>query len=278
MINLLSELEQHLEAKPNQNPELLKLAAKEYLQSYLLSYLYNHRTYKQLNFYGGSCLRIIYGLNRLSQDLDFDNQNKVDTTQLKDDLNQLVIGKLQLSGSDVHHQGQSPIQRFTIRLPILYHLGLSPLSKEKLHLKIEISDHQQLSTTKKTPVSLHNQSFVALHHDLSTLMSGKIIACLERTYKKGKTKVHVKGRDYYDLIWLMQKNIKPNLEKLKTDSKDKHTLSTALQALTDKINQISARDLSLDLMPLFSNKDFINEWLQIYPQLFSRYQKQYTTS
>ncbi len=49
---------------------------KEVLQAYVLDYLYNHPSYRRLNFYGGTCLHVVYGLNRLSEDLDFDNQRR----------------------------------------------------------------------------------------------------------------------------------------------------------------------------------------------------------
>jgi predicted nucleotidyltransferase component of viral defense system len=39
----------------------------------VLDYLYNHTIYRRLNFYGGTCLHVVYGLNRLSEDLGFDN-------------------------------------------------------------------------------------------------------------------------------------------------------------------------------------------------------------
>jgi len=50
-----------------------RVLLKEALQAYVLEYLYNHPAYRRLNFYGGTCLHVVYGLNRLSEDLDLDN-------------------------------------------------------------------------------------------------------------------------------------------------------------------------------------------------------------
>ena len=47
-------------------------AVKETLQDIILSFVYNTPEYNQLIFTGGTCLRKVYGLNRLSEDLDFD--------------------------------------------------------------------------------------------------------------------------------------------------------------------------------------------------------------
>jgi len=59
---------------------------KEFLQAYTLDFLFNHPRYRMLNFYGVTCLHIIYGLNRLSEDLDLDNSDQIDLSNLESDL------------------------------------------------------------------------------------------------------------------------------------------------------------------------------------------------
>jgi len=60
---------------------------KEYLQVLILSFLYTHREYRNLVFYGGSSLRHCYNLPRLSEDLDFvDIKKKIDLHGLAEDL------------------------------------------------------------------------------------------------------------------------------------------------------------------------------------------------
>jgi predicted nucleotidyltransferase component of viral defense system len=66
--------------------ETKRVILKEFLQAYTLDFLYNHPVYRKLNFYGGTCLHIIYGLNRLSEDIDLDNSNGIDLGELKEDL------------------------------------------------------------------------------------------------------------------------------------------------------------------------------------------------
>jgi hypothetical protein len=50
--------------------DVKRIHIKEALQSLVLDYIYNHPLYRSLNFYGGTCLHIIYNLNRLSEDID----------------------------------------------------------------------------------------------------------------------------------------------------------------------------------------------------------------
>ena len=60
---------------------------KEYLQILVLDYLYSHAVYSRLVFYGGSCLKHLYGLPRLSEDLDFvDLKKEIDLEKLAGDL------------------------------------------------------------------------------------------------------------------------------------------------------------------------------------------------
>src|SRR3972149_7385748 len=74
MANLIQLLQDVLATKdPLMANETKRILLKETLQALVLDYLYNHRHYRALNFYGGTCLHVVYGLNRLSEDVDLDN-------------------------------------------------------------------------------------------------------------------------------------------------------------------------------------------------------------
>lgn len=47
---------------------------REYLQYIILKAIYTSKYGKHLVFLGGTCLRIVYGSARFSEDLDFDNR------------------------------------------------------------------------------------------------------------------------------------------------------------------------------------------------------------
>src|SRR3989338_9932029 len=70
---LLSVLKSRLEGLTDQgDPEVRRNALKEVLQLYILNFIYHHPEYSTWIMYGGSALRIIHGLNRMSVDLDFE--------------------------------------------------------------------------------------------------------------------------------------------------------------------------------------------------------------
>jgi hypothetical protein len=157
-------------------------------------------------------------------------------------------------------------------------LGLSPRASEALHLKVEVSQHEQVAIIRHTPVLVYGRSLVAAHFSLETMMAGKMLACLERNFERGRSGVQIKGRDFYDLLWLMQQRIQPLEEKLARDGKQHYSIESAMLALQEKIAAIKTRDLAIDLLPLFESRQFIETWLDSFHENFKAYVKAYLES
>lgn len=256
--------------------ETKRIVLKEFLQAYALDFLYNHPIYRKLNFYGGTCLHMIYGLNRLSEDIDLDNKNGIDLGNLEGDLLNFFQSNIGYAEVTVKTQeGEWGIRRTTLKFPILFELGLTSHANESLHLKVEVSQHQQISVIRKTPVLIYGRSFVAAHFSLETMMAGKMLACLERNCQKGSDGTAIKGRDFYDLLWFMQKKVQPLEEKLAKDSINLYTVRSAMQKLSEKITGLRISDLAVDLLPLFEQRQFIEAWLEGFKENFQDYMKNY---
>jgi len=87
MASLIQAMQNVLAQKDPTMPNATRrIVLKEYLQALTLDFLYNHPLYRRLNFYGGTCLHIVYGINRLSEDLDLDNSQGIDLSHLEADL------------------------------------------------------------------------------------------------------------------------------------------------------------------------------------------------
>ena len=255
MQNVLSQKDPLL---PN---ETKRVILKEFLQAYTLDFLYNHPLYRKLNFYGGTCLHVIYGLNRLSEDIDLDNSPGIELGNLENDL--LAFYRSSIGYDEVSAKTQSGewgVRRTTLKFPVLNALGLTSHANEPLHLKVEVSQHQQIAIVRRTPILLFGRSFVAAHFSLETMMAGKILACLERNFQKGAGSL-IKGRDFYDLLWFMQQKIRPLEEKLARDGRQPYTVQSALQLLSVKVANIKRSDLAEGLLPLFEQRSFIEAWL-----------------
>ena len=280
MTTLIQDLQHFLSTKDPRLPvETKRILLKEALQAYVLDFLYNHSYYRRLNFYGGTCLHVVFNLNRLSEDLDFDNSKKLDLSTLADD----IVGMFQnVLGYDETiaktQRSAQGIQRVTLKFPLLKELGLSAYPNESLHLKVEISHHEQVAEVHNTPVFYRGRSFVPAHFSLETMMAGKMIACLERNFQRGRDGAFIKGRDFYDLLWFMQKGIQPLEEKLARDGKQSYTVQSAIFALRDKVNGIRIPDLAVDLLPMFESRAYIESWLESFHANFERYAENYLKS
>ncbi len=280
MATLVQMLQTTLESRdPMLSNETKRILLKEALQAFVLEFLYNHRVYQKLNFYGGTCLHVVYNLNRLSEDIDLDNQAAINLDQLADELIRYIHAAWDYREATLKEQAsRQGIRRLTLHFPVLQHLGLSSVASEALHLKLEISHHRQVAITRNTPVLFYGRSFVSKHFTLETLMAGKILACLERSFQVGSTASKIKGRDWYDLLWFMQKQVDPLEEKLLQDGKQPYTILTAFEVLAGRAALIQPRDLSLDLLPLFEQRAFIENWIAAFQSNFQEYARYYLAS
>jgi hypothetical protein len=215
-------------------------------------------------------------LNRLSEDIDLDNSNGIDLSDLEGDL--LTFFRTNIGHTEVTAKtqlGEWGIRQTTLKFPILYTLGLTAHANELLHLKVEVSQHKQISIIRKTPVLVYGRSFVTAHFSLETMMAGKMLACLERNFQKGSDGAAIKGRDFYDLLWFMQKKVQPLDEKLAKDGTNSYSVTSAMQLLGEKIAGLKTADLAVELLSLFEQRTFIEDWLEGFKDNFKELLKNY---
>ncbi|MDI6731621.1 MAG: nucleotidyl transferase AbiEii/AbiGii toxin family protein [Candidatus Margulisbacteria bacterium] len=239
------------------NPLFTRNLLKEYLQFFVLDYIYSHPDYSQMVFYGGSCLAQCYGLPRLSEDLDFvDCKNKIGLSYLAKD-----IEKHFRENTDL--EAKAAIQKFRIylKIPILHKLGLaSKHESDLLFLKVEVYNKFKFCDSCKIetiPLFKFNRSILVGTFDLPTLMATKIMAIFhrkwEKTDKMGKSAIKVKGRDYFDLMWYLQKGISPNLDCIE-GVKDRNELKIMLLNIVENVD---VKSIQLDLEAFIDNPEFV---------------------
>lgn len=230
---------------------------KNYLQILVLDFIYADSKYSQLIFYGGSCLCHCHHLPRLSEDLDFvDWKKNVDIPELAEDLERYFK-----KNTDLKVKAVSQKFRIYLKFPVLHELGLAGKSEsDLLFLKIEVFKEFDFCTSYKIetiPLFKFNKTVLVKTFDLPTLMATKIRAVLmrkwEKTDKSGKTIATVKGRDYYDLLWYLEKGIRPNFSCLEGIT-NKEELKEQLLAV---IMKVDARSIRIDLEPLIDNPELV---------------------
>ncbi len=101
-------------------------------------------------------------------------------------------------------------------------------------------------------------------------MSTKLRAILyrkwEKTDKKGETLIKVKGRDYFDLMWYLEKGIKPNMKCLGTIN-NKQELKESLLKI---VSNLDLKSIQLDLEPLIEDKNFIKNFSKNIKEILKR--------
>ncbi len=255
------------EKSKNKSNALIRNKLKEYLQDIILYIIYSDKKYKGLIFYGGTLLRKVYGLNRLSEDLDFESTTKIDIEEVASMIRK-YFKEEHFNGVEVTTQRSENIMRCLVKFELLHDLGLSENVNEKLHVKVEINERIGSNyPTGYTPYTKDIYSMVIKHYSLPILMASKMIACIERVFRKGKSNVSIKGRDFYDLIWYMEKGIEPDKAFLEDNG---YTINEAWKSINQVVNRISTKDLLIDLEPLFENSTYINEWCNNFHSFYKK--------
>jgi len=240
----------------SKNKLFIRNLLKEYLQILVLDFIYAHPKYNNLIFYGGSSLHHCFNLPRLSEDLDFvDLKKGINIKELAKDLE---ISFKRNYNLDLN----TTLQKFRIYLkfPILYELKLAKEDEsDLLFLKIELFSDFDFCKNYKIeviPLFKFNKSILLKTFDLTTLMATKLRAILYRKWekidKKGRVFIKVKGRDYFDLMWYLEKGVEVNIECI--EIKNKEELKEKLLKI---ISKIDPRSIQLDLEPLIEDKNFV---------------------
>lgn len=247
---------------------------KEYLQVYVLYFVYTHSSYRQsLIFTGGTCLRHFYGLARLSEDLDFDCISECEAAKILTDIKSFFATRYKYA--DIIGAARQGGKQVLLKFPVLKKLGMASANdSDLLYVKIDLSpvpskNYDVLTTSK----SSFGMNYIARHYDLPSLMSGKLHAILTRRYLKG-TQESVKGRDYFDLLWFVKEGVRPNLLRLSDMLGRTVALADVGREVDAKVATFIQRhrgDFESDMTPLVREPDIIKFYVENYEEEYLRF-------
>lgn len=238
-------LEQIEEYYPKNLRAFKKNILREYLQYKILEIIFNHKIANKLSFLGGTVLRIIYGNMRFSEDLDFDNFgiSEKDFTELTEE----IKNKLSQQGYKIEVRNVfKGAYRCYLKIPeVLFENKISNLRGEKIMIQIDTVPHNFNYKPDKKILNKFDVFTQIFTTPLDILLSQKIYAVFGRK--------RVKGRDFFDIVFLLQKT-KPNYDylNLKMKIKNRTELKNKLLAYTEKIN---FNELAKDVEPFLFNSD-----------------------
>ncbi len=188
-------------------------ALKEITQELVLNSLYNSAFFKKAAFQGGTALRILYGLMRFSEDLDF----ALLKPDKKFDLNSYlssISAELKAFGYDVKVEGRSSanaVQNTFLKDDSLGRLlkvqyPKSDGRKRALKIKLEVDTNPPAGAKTETKFLNFPINFSVTSHDVPSLFAGNGHALLCRDY--------IKGRDWFDFVWYVGQKVVPNFKFL----------------------------------------------------------------
>jgi len=178
------------------NTLLGKSMIKEYIQLLILDYLSTTQYIRKLILIGGTNLRLVKGIDRFSEDLDFDckEMNKEVFLQMSDD----VLSALRRNGYKVESKDKKSPKMTAFRRNIyfpqfLLDLGLSGHREESFLIKLEAQDQGVNYTPEIKNINGCGFYFPFPVPPDAVLCAMKLAALLSRQ----------KGRDFYDTMFLL---------------------------------------------------------------------------
>ncbi len=257
-----------------QNEEEILSALREIMQEITLAGLSRTDFFEKAAFYGGTALRIFYGLDRYSEDLDFsllkpDSDFSIEP-YFKAVLDEFKSLGLTVSINEKKKTKQTAIDSAFLKAETIWQeIVLEDIIKETgvrsnktLKIKIEVDRQPPLNFKTEEKLLLRPFSFYVKCFTKSSLFSGKMHALLFRKWKN-----RVKGRDWYDLEWYVKKGIPLDVNHFLTRAKDTNdwqedNISTeqVIELLDMKIKSVSFSSIKEDVVRFIKNDDFLSIW------------------
>lgn len=268
-------LEQMIETYNPKNNEEKKNAIKEVMQEIVLCGLSKAGFFNEAAFYGGTALRIFYGLDRFSEDLDFSlliKNKDFDLSSYLPTLKSIVSSfglhvDIEIKKKTIDSDVQSAfLKGDTIEYFLLFYPNdlVSGIHKdEKVKIKFEIDTMPAGLATYETKYQLLPTPYSVKLYDEASLFSGKIHAVICRSWKS-----RVKGRDLYDYVFYLARNTKFNLpylrEKLIESNyilKDSDmTVDDVKEMLVSRFKEIDFDEAKKDVLPFIKDISVLDIW------------------
>lgn len=217
---------------------------REYLQYKILQIVFDSPYAGELAFLGETCLRIVYGNNRFSEDVDFDNF--IIKEKIFGEIAVLIEKKLAREGYTVEMKTvYKNAFHCYIRFPeLLYREGLSDHREEKILIQLDTEPQHYKFVPEKFLLNrfdVFTQIFIT---PKPILLAQKFYAVLNRPRSK--------GRDFFDIVFLLSLVDKPDYGYLdfKAGIPDSSILK---ERLFQKCASLNMEEMALDVAPFLFN-------------------------
>ena len=261
------------EYNPKNEEEILS-ALREIMQEVALAGLSRTDFFEKAAFYGGTALRIFYGLDRFSEDLDFSLLESNPDFSLEPYfpaiLSEFESLGIHVSIKEKEKSVASSVDSAFLKAETIWkEIVLEDLIKQTgvrsnrtIKIKIEVDRNPPLQFSTEEKLLIRPFSFYVKCFTRSSLFAGKMHALLYRKWKG-----RVKGRDWYDLEWYIKKGIPLDVEHFLNRAKDtrdwkEHSITSEQikQLLKNKIAEVSIDNIKEDVVRFIKDDKILKIW------------------
>ncbi len=268
-------IKDYIQRKNPQNVHDYDRAMREIIQQITLFGLWRSGFFEYAAFYGGTALRILHGLPRFSEDIDFsllgvDRQFSIDPhlSGIKTELSGFGF-EVEITVSEKEH---SPVESAFIKANTRVHLlEVAPSTmisdtvpkNQRMKVKLEVDTDPPADFSTESVSLLEPLPFYVQAYSLPDLFAGKMHCVLFRKWKK-----RVKGRDWYDMLWFLRKEIPIHLlhlEKRMRQSGDwirkrQLTREDFLSIYREHVRTVDFSQAASDVLPFIQDPRELDVW------------------
>jgi hypothetical protein len=243
-------------------------ALREILQELALLGLWRSKLFEHAAFYGGTALRILHGLDRYSEDLDFSLLKPDPSFSLKP-YGDALRRELASFGFEVNFEwrgkpAESRIESAFLKANTLRQLMIvradstvlgAQHGREQLKIRLEIdTDPPGGFSTVSRPL-LVPIPFAVNVYSLPDLFAGKMHAILCRKWKS-----RVKGRDWYDLVWYLGRH--PELRLRHLEQRMRQSGDWTPDRALDRVDLLEALRGRIDVLEVGQARDEVSRFVR----------------
>jgi len=250
-------------------------ALKEVIQRLVLMGLYRGKFFEKACFYGGTGLRLLYGLDRFSEDLDFCLIEadpffnlKAYFSPIRDELERYGFAvrlEEKKTGLDVAIESAFVKQDVSSGLLLIGKDNKRAQKGQVVKIKVEVDKTNPPGFKMEKKLIKLPTPFLLTTLSEGSLFAGKLHALIARAYLN-----RVKGRDYYDFLFYASRGTKVNLTYLEAKLRDsEHYVQippldrmTMIGILNKKFMSVDFEKAKSDVMPFISlnRQSDLHDW------------------
>ena len=250
-------------------------AMKEIIQEIVICGLSRGGFFNEAAFYGGTALRIFYGLNRFSEDLDFallEPNKNFDLSKYFSFVEKEVLAYgLNLKIETKEKTKDSNILSAFLKGDTKEHIFIffpnenmkNTTSLKNIKIKFEIDVNPPSGATYEFKYKLLPSPHQVRLYDEASQFAGKIHAILCRNWN-----YRTKGRDLYDYIFYLSKETKVNLKLIKSKLVESEAITEdsefnidiLKELLNNKFKEINYTVAKEDVIAFIEDTDSLNLW------------------